>query len=67
VDVFDESATFAHLGTDFLGFANISEASSRGEMRMMVAILEGERGRRLQQGTELRPKPMVEICGVPIL
>ena len=34
---------------------------------MMVAILEGERGRRLQQGTELRPKPMVEICGVPIL
>jgi len=34
---------------------------------MKVAILAGGKGTRLQEETELRPKPMVEIGGKPIL
>lgn len=34
---------------------------------MKVVILAGELGSRLSEKTELRPKPMVEIEGKPIL
>ena len=34
---------------------------------MKVALLAGGRGSRLSEETELRPKPMVEIAGEPIL
>ena len=34
---------------------------------MKVAILAGGRGTRLFEETEVRPKPMVEIGGQPIL
>ena len=34
---------------------------------MKVAILAGGMGTRLAEETEIRPKPMVEIGGVPIL
>lgn len=34
---------------------------------MKVAILAGGRGTRLAEETEIRPKPMVEIGGLPIL
>ncbi len=34
---------------------------------MKVAILAGGRGSRLAEETEVRPKPMVEIGGIPIL
>ncbi len=34
---------------------------------MKVAILAGGRGSRLAEETEIRPKPMVEIGGYPIL
>jgi len=38
-----------------------------GENRVKVAILAGGVGSRLSEETELRPKPMVEIGGRPIL
>ncbi|MEL0143211.1 MAG: sugar phosphate nucleotidyltransferase, partial [Alphaproteobacteria bacterium] len=34
---------------------------------MKAVILAGGRGTRLSEETELRPKPMVEIGGRPIL
>ena len=34
---------------------------------MKVAILAGGKGTRLAEETEIRPKPMVEIGGLPIL
>ena len=34
---------------------------------MKVAILAGRLGTRLAEETEIRPKPMVEIGGYPIL
>ncbi len=34
---------------------------------MKVAILAGGLGSRLQEETEIKPKPMVEIGGRPIL
>jgi len=34
---------------------------------MEAVILAGGMGTRLREETELRPKPMVEIGGVPIL
>ena len=38
-----------------------------GEARMKVAILAGGLGSRLSEETEVKPKPMVEIGGRPIL
>ena len=37
------------------------------EESMKVAILAGGRGTRLSEETDVRPKPMVEIAGRPIL
>ncbi len=34
---------------------------------MKVAILTGSAGTRLAEETDVRPKPMVEIGGMPIL
>lgn len=38
-----------------------------GESKLKVAILCGGAGTRLREETEVRPKPMVEIGGQPIL
>src|SRR5256714_14905628 len=40
---------------------------ARGAEQMKVAILAGGLGSRLAEETELKPKPMVEIGGKPIL
>ena len=36
-------------------------------MTVKVAVLAGGMGTRLAEETEIRPKPMVEIGGLPIL
>src|SRR2546423_7806730 len=40
---------------------------ARGAEQMKVAILAGGMGSRLAEETQLKPKPMVEIGGRPIL
>jgi glucose-1-phosphate cytidylyltransferase len=56
------------------GLGRIGEADrercccvGRGEEEMKVAILAGGTGSRIQEETEIKPKPMVEIGGRPIL
>jgi glucose-1-phosphate cytidylyltransferase len=44
---------------------DIQKSSTKGYMK--VAILAGGAGTRLAEETEIRPKPMVEIGGMPIL
>jgi len=45
----------------------VDRAIGYGEMAMKVAILAGGVGTRLEEETTVRPKPMVEIGGTPIL
>lgn len=39
----------------------------RAEVRMKVVILAGGKGTRISEESKIRPKPMVEIGGKPIL
>jgi glucose-1-phosphate cytidylyltransferase len=41
--------------------------ANRGGLEVKVAILAGGKGTRLSEETDIRPKPMVEIGGKPIL
>ncbi|HEX4209147.1 MAG TPA: sugar phosphate nucleotidyltransferase, partial [Candidatus Binataceae bacterium] len=43
------------------------QLSTRGSITMKVVILAGGLGTRLREGTEYRPKPMVEIGGRPLI
>jgi hypothetical protein len=50
--------------------ARRAHRASRGRLQaeaMKVVLLAGGRGSRLSEETQLRPKPMVEIGGHPIL
>ncbi len=52
------------------GVTTVSETGSTAEpasARMKVAILAGGLGSRISEETEVKPKPMVEIGGQPIL
>jgi len=50
-----------------LGFALGRRTYGRSEREMKAVILAGGRGTRLAEETVIRPKPMVEIGGRPIL
>jgi glucose-1-phosphate cytidylyltransferase len=50
-----------------LGYEEYGEFDGRGAAAMKTVLLAGGRGSRLSEETELKPKPMVEIGGEPIL